>query len=55
MQTKKKTNASKLQTAVIVSVDQLLKVVNKGHLKIVLTNSIVTMINTINNCNKQVA
>ena len=45
------------QTAVIVNVGlQLLKAVNnrqyfnKGHLKIVITNSIVIMINTINNC-----
>ena len=52
MQIKNKPYGSDLQTAVIVSVDlQLLKVVNKGH----LTNSTVTMINTINNCNKHIA
>ena len=49
-----KKNSLELQTAGIVDVDlQLLKAVNKRHLKIVLTNSIVIIIITINNCDKQ--
>ena len=54
-QIKKTKTCLELQTAEIVNVDlQLLKAVNKGHINIVLTDIIVIMISTINNCDKQI-